>query len=66
MRSAPADKVDNLQAISVVEFGPSPLSTRDNFAIQFDRNAIALHSKLLDQLRQRESAGKTLLVTIDE
>jgi hypothetical protein len=61
-----ADKVHDLQMISVREFGLSPLRARDNFAIKFDGHAIALHAKLFDQFGQRQGIGKTLFVTVDE
>ena len=46
-----AHEVNDLQTIAIAELGFSPLRARHDFAIEFDRHAISLHPKLLDELR---------------
>ena len=48
---SPADKMNNLQPIAVSERSLGPLRTRDDLAVEFDCDAVALHAELLDQLR---------------
>ena len=52
MRPA-ADKMNDLQSIAIVQLRLVPLCTGHNFAIEFNRHAISLHSQLLDELGQR-------------
>src|ERR1022692_2548474 len=47
--SAAAHEVDDLQMVAVAQLGVFPLRPRHDLAIQFDRHAIALHPKLLDE-----------------
>src|ERR1022692_1427704 len=63
---APADKVHNLQTIAVLESCLWPLRAGDDLAIEFNGDAVALHSELLDQFCQRQGVGKAFFVAIDE
>ena len=63
---SPADEVHDLQAVAIAEFGLSPLGARDDLAIEFDSDAIALHAKLLDQLGKRQGIGKALAFAVDK
>src|SRR5271166_930807 len=56
----------DLEAVTVVELGTGPLRARDNLAIEFHRDAVALHAELLDQLGQPQGVRKFLLFAVDE
>jgi hypothetical protein len=58
--------VNNLQAIAILQNRLAPLGARHDFAVAFDSNAIAFHTKLLDQVGQRYRFPEAFRFTIDE
>jgi hypothetical protein len=59
-RSA-ADEVDDLQPVSVVQWGLRPLLAGYDFAVQFDGYAIRLHAEARDERAQRFGGGDLVL-----
>jgi hypothetical protein len=62
---SPTDKVHDLQLVSVMQCSLGPLRTCDDFTVQFHGNAIGLHAKLRDEVRQRLDVGTLFLIAID-
>jgi hypothetical protein len=50
---APADKMDDLQAISLSEGGFCPMLAGNDVSIQFDGDSIRFHSQLVDKTGER-------------
>ena len=50
--------------VSIVQPGLGPLLTRDNLAVQFNRDAVGLHAELFDE-RAQSFGGKNLALAID-
>ena len=62
---AAADKVDDLQPVSIMQWSLGPLLARYDFAVQFDGYAVRLHAEPLDE-RAQSFSGKDLVFTIDD
>lgn len=60
-----AHKVHDLELVPVVQFGGGPLSACHDLAVQFHGNAIALHSKRLNQRGDVRNRRELFLFTID-
>jgi hypothetical protein len=60
-----ADKVDNFQAIAIVQFCFGPLFPRNDVSVQLYGDAIGFHSQLLKQACERERSGKIAVLAID-
>lgn len=65
--AAAADKVDDLEAVTLGEKRGGPAVAGDNVAVEFDGDPVRLHAELFDQGGQGEAlAGKLPLFAIDE
>jgi hypothetical protein len=62
--SSAADKMDNFQAVAVVELGFSPAGAGDDVAIQLHGDAIWLHAESLDQSGQREGSRRAAEIAL--
>jgi len=60
-----ADEMYDLQAVSGMQLGDGPLRAGHDFAIQFDGDAISLHSELPNELIQRGRLRARLHIAID-
>ena len=47
-----ADKVDDFEAVSVVQWSLRPLVAGDDFAVQFDGYSVGLHAEMLYECAQ--------------
>jgi hypothetical protein len=62
---APAHEMHDLKTVAIMESGFRPFLAVNNFAIQLDRYSICLHSELIDQRRQSQTAVKAALFPVD-
>jgi hypothetical protein len=58
--------VYDFQPVSVSELDPFPLIARNDVAVQFDRHAIRLHPKSLNQAGQTNGRVETPVFSVDE
>jgi len=58
--------MNDLQAVSRTQLGDVPLRAGHDFAIQFDGDAITLHSELLNELVQRRRLRARFHIAIDK
>jgi hypothetical protein len=57
--------VHDFQPVTVMQRGDRPEVTRDDFAVQFNRDAVRLHAQLLDKISQRKRRGDRSRVAVD-
>jgi len=62
---ASADEVNDLQMIAIVEGCFRPLRAGDDLAIEFDRDSISFHAKLLDELGEGDGFVEGLVFAVD-
>ena len=49
LRETAADEVDNFERIAVLKLGGGPAITREQFAVDFDSDAVGLHVQLFEE-----------------
>ena len=64
--SSSADKVNDLQPVTITELRLGPLGLRHDFAVQLDRNPISLHAEMVNEFSQRNGFGVVLAFAINE
>ena len=58
-------ELDDFKAIAVVQFGLGPLITGNNLAVQFNRDTVCFHTKMLNK-RAETSCGCRLSFAVDD
>jgi hypothetical protein len=64
-RPAAADEVNDLQFVSIVEYGYLPLSAGNDLTVQFHGNAVRLHTQLCYEGSYGQTVRKLALFAID-
>ena len=57
--------MDDLQLVSILEMDVLPARSRNNLQVQFNSDAVRLHTQMLDQGSEREAIRKVALVAVD-
>ena len=57
--------MDNLQLVAIFKLNGLPVCPWDNLQIQFNSDAVRLHTQILDQGSEREAIRKFALFAID-
>ena len=62
---AAANKVDDLETVTITEDGVLPFIARDDFEIQFDSHPVGLAAELSNELRKSHAVRKVSRFAVD-